>query len=180
MATKEKSEQVEELSRKMSGATSLYLADFTGLDVASATQLRRSLRQASVRYEVVKNRLAKLAAAKAGMHSLEESLSGPTAMAFGQADPLAPAKILQKFIDGGGKLTIKSGFLDGELLSPEQVVHIASLPSKEELIGKFLGAVQNPLSGFSGVLSGLLRNLVGVLAAVQEERDAAQPANADA
>ena len=170
MPTELKSEKVDDLSRKLSDAKSIYLADFTGLDVSSATELRRSLRQADVNYEVIKNRLAKLAVAKVGLEQLGEYLTGPTAMAFSHGDPVEPAKILQKFIDGGGKLAIKSGLLYGELLSPDQVKQIASLPSRDELLAKLLGSVQSPLTGFAGVLTGLLRNLVGVVAAVQEQR----------
>ena len=170
MPTELKSEKVDDLSRKLSEAKSIYLADFTGLNVSSATELRRSLRQADVNYEVIKNRLAKLAVAKVGLEQLGEYLTGPTAMAFGHGDPVEPARILQKFIDGGGKLAIKSGLLYGELLSPEQVKQIASLPSRDELLAKLLGSVLSPLTGFAGVLTGLLRNLVGVVAAVQEQR----------
>ena len=170
MPTELKSEKVDDLSRKLSEAKSIYLADFTGLNVSSATELRRSLRQADVNYEVIKNRLAKLAVAKIGLEQLGEYLTGPTAMAISLGDPVEPARILQKFIDGGGKLAIKSGLLYGELLSPDQVKQIASLPSRDEMLAKVLGSVQSPLTGFAGVLNGLLRNLAGVIAAVQEQR----------
>lgn len=170
MPTEIKVEKVNDLSRKLGEAKSVYLADFTGLNVASATALRHALRQADVNYEVVKNRLAKLAVAKSGMSQLGEYLNGPTAMAFGLGDPIEPAKILQKFIDDGGNLSIKSGLLDGELLTADQVKEIASLPSRDELLGKVVGSMQGPLHGFVGVLCGLLRNLVGVVAAVQEQR----------
>ena len=99
MPTELKVEKIEDLSRKLSEAQSIYLADYTGLNVAAATELRRSLRQADVNYEVVKNRLAKLAVEKVGLQQLGEYLNGPTAMAFGLGDPIEPARILQKFID---------------------------------------------------------------------------------
>ena len=174
MPTEIKAEKIDDLSRKLTEAESIYLADFTGLNVAAATELRRTLRQADVNYEVVKNRLAKLAVAKAGLQQLGDYLNGPTAMAFGLGDPIEPAKILQKFIDAGGKLAIKSGFVYGELLSPQQVEAIAKLPSKDEMLSKLLGSIQSPLTGFAGVLNGLLRNLVGVVAAVQEQRGEAE------
>lgn len=170
MPTAEKVEQVAELARRMTASKAMYLADFTGVDVASVTELRRSLRAASVDYQVVKNRLAKLAAAEAGLETLAPFLNGPTALAFGLEDPLEPAKILQKFIDAGGKLAIKAALVDGEVMTPDQVKALASLPSHDELIAKVLGAVQSPLYGFAGVLNGLLRSLVGVLAAVQEKQ----------
>lgn len=170
MPTEQKTETVNDLSQQMTAAKSIVLADFTGLDVASVTQLRRSLRSASVDYRVVKNRLAKRAASDAGLSSLEEFFSGPTAMAFGLDDPLEPARVLQKFVDTGGKIAIKSGFMDGQVLSPVQIKDLASLPSRDELIGKVIGAVQSPMYGLVGVFSTLLRNLVGVVSAIEEAK----------
>ena len=170
MPTTQKTERVTELAQLMSEAKSMYLADFTGVDVASVTQLRRSLREASVDYQVVKNRLAKLAAVEVGLGVLEGHLSGPTAVAFAQDDPIEPARIIQKFIDGGGKLVIKAGVMDGKLLGADEVERLASLPSRDELIAKTIGAIQGPLYGLSAVLTGLLRNLVGTLSALEEQR----------
>ena len=170
MPTEQKTETIKDLSQQMAEAKSIVLADYTGLDVAAVTQLRRSLRSASVDYRVVKNRLAKRAASDAGLASLEEFFNGPTAMAFAREDPLEPVRVLQKFVDGGGKLAIKSGFIDGQVLSPEQVKDLASLPSRDELIGRVIGSVQSPLRGLVGVCNGLLRNLVGVLAAIEADK----------
>ena len=178
MPTAEKSATVSDLSQKMSKADAIYLADFSGIDVAAVTQLRRSLREAGVDYQVVKNRLAKLAARDAGLDSLGEYLEGPTAMAFVQDDPLTPAKILQKFIDGGGKLAIKTGVVDGQILTPEAVKQLARLPSRDELIGKVIGSVQAPLYGLSAVLSGLLRGVVVALSAVKDQKADAEVAPA--
>ena len=98
MPTADKIDKVSELSEKMSEANSIFLADFTGLDVASVTELRNQLREASVEYQVVKNRLAKRAAEAAGLSGLDEFLSGPTALALAEDDPVGAAKILKKFI----------------------------------------------------------------------------------
>jgi len=170
MPTTEKIEKVAQLAACMTEAKAIYLADFTGIDVAAVTDLRRKLREASIDYEVVKNRLAKLAAEAAGFDGMGEFFNGPTAIAFSNEDPVAPAKILQEFIDAGGKLAIKTGFLDGQLLSDEQVKELASLPSKEQLLGKIVGGIQAPLYGLAGVLNGLLSNLVGVIAAIEEKQ----------
>ena len=178
MPTAEKSATVSDLSQKISKADAIYLADFNGIDVAAVTQLRRSLREAGVDYQVVKNRLAKLAARAAGFDSLGEYFEGPTAMAFVQDDPVTPAKILQKFIDGGGKLAIKTGFVDGQILTPEAVKQLARLPSRDELIGKVIGSVQAPLYGLSAVLSGLLRGVVVALSAVKDQKADAEGAPA--
>ena len=174
MPTVEKIDTVERLKETISASKAIVLADFSGIDVAAVTELRNKLREASVTYEVVKNRLAKRAIEDAGISELSEHLIGPTAMAFATEDPLAPAQILQKFIDDGGKIAIKSGVLDGQVMSSDQVVALASLPSREELLAKTVGTIQGPLSGLVGVLNGLLRNLVGVVAAIESSRGDAE------
>ena len=170
MPTAEKVAKVNELTQKMAGSKAIFLADFTGLDVASVTNLRTQLRNASIEYEVVKNRLAKRAAKEAGIAGLDKFFAGPTAIAFAKNDPVEPAKILQKFVDTGGKITIKSGLVDGQVISADQVKALASLPSRDQLLAQVVRAVQGPLSGFAGVLNGLLRNLVGVLAAIEKKQ----------
>lgn len=170
MPTSEKVDKVEELTAAMSNAKAIYLADFTGLDVAKVTGLRNKLRDAEVGYQVVKNRLAKRAAAEAGISGLDEHLVGPTAIAFTSEDPIAPAKILQDFADEGDNFSIKSGFMDGQVLSPDEIKDLSKLPSREELLGKVLGSVQSPMYGLAGVLNGLLRNLVGVIGAIEEKQ----------
>lgn len=170
MPNKEKTETVDRLARKMAEAEAIFLADFHGIDVASVTRLRRSLRGAGIEYEVVKNRLARRAAADAGLKGLEPYLEGPTAMAFAQDDPVAPAKILQEFIDDGGKLTIKIGLVDGQALTAEAIAQLAKLPSREGLIGQVVGSAQAPLYGLSAALNGLLRSLVAALSAIADQR----------
>jgi len=178
MPTAEKIEKVEELTAIMAGAKAIYLADFTGIDVASVTELRNKFREASIDYRVVKNRLAKRAAEAAGISGMDEFLTGPTAIAFTKEDLVAPAKILQDFIDAGGQLAIKTGFVDGQLLAEEQIKVLAKLPSRDGLLGQVVGGVQAPLYGLAAVLNGLLRNLVGVIAAIekQQQEDAGEAA----
>ena len=170
MPTLEKVDKVEELTAALSNAKVIYLADFTGLDVAKVTGLRNKLRDAEVSYQVVKNRLAKRAAAEAGISGLDEHLVGPTAIALTSEDPIAPAKILQDFADEDDTFSIKSGFMDGQILSPNEIEALSKLPSREELLGKVLGSVQSPMYGLAGVLNGLLRNLVGVIGAIEEKQ----------
>ncbi len=169
MPTTEKIESVERLKETISESRSIVLADFSGIDVAAVTELRNKLREASVTYEVVKNRLAKRAIEDAGIDGLSDYLTGPTAMAVAVEDPLAPAQVLQKFIDDGGKIAIKSGLLDGEVMTPDQVKALALLPSREELLATTVGTIQGPLAGLVRVLNGLLSNMGGVVAAIEEK-----------
>ena len=169
MPTTQKVEKVEELAAALADAKAIYLADYTGIDVARVTDLRNKLREADVGYQVVKNRLAKRALEVAGLDGLDAYLNGPTAIAISKDDLIAPAKILQEVADEEGQFEIKSGFADGKMLSSEDIKALSKLPSREELIVKVLGSVQSPLYGFASVLSGLLRNLAGVVAAIEEK-----------
>jgi len=170
MATAEKEEQVAELKEIMAEAKSLFLADYTGIDVAAVTELRNKLRESQVQYRVIKNRLAIRAAEEAGLAGLKEHLIGPTAIAYSTEDPIAPAKILQDFADDGGKMIIKTGYMDGKILGADEVKALAKLPSREDLLGKVVGSVQGPLYGLHGVLNGLLRGLVGALSAIEKQK----------
>lgn len=154
----------------MAEAKGFYLADFTGIDVAAVTELRNKLRDAEVQYQVIKNRLAIRAAEEVGIAGLKEHFTGPTAIAYSKEDPIAPAKILQNFGSDGGKIRIKTGFMEGEVLAADRVEALAKLPSREELLGKVAASAQSPLYGLSGVLSGLLRGLVGALSAIEKQR----------
>ncbi len=170
MPTEEKVAKVEELTALMTGATAIYLADYTGIDVAAVTNLRSKLRQAEVEYQVVKNRLARRAAREAGISGLDGFLVGPTAMAFTKGDPVAAAKILQDFADAGGKLAIKTGVVDQHVISGEQVKVLAKLPPRDVLLASVARGVQAPLYGMVSVLSGLIRGLVGTVAALEQQR----------
>ncbi len=170
MATAEKEAKVEELKAIMAEAKGFYLADFTGIDVAAVTELRNKLRDADVQYQVIKNRLAIRAAEEVGIAGLDEYFSGPTALAYSKEDPIAPAKILHDFVVDGGKIQVKTGFMEGEVLAADKVEALAKLPSREELLGKVAASVQSPLYGLSGVLNGLLRGLVCALSAIEKQR----------
>ena len=170
MATAEKEAKVEELKAIMAEAKGFYLADFTGIDVAAVTELRNKLRESEVQYQVIKNRLAIRAAEEVGIAGLKDYFTGPTAIAYSKEDPIAPAKILQNFGADGGKIQIKTGFMEGEVLAADRVEALAKLPSREELLGKVAASVQSPLYGLNGVLSGLLRGLVGALSAIEKQR----------
>ena len=170
MATVGKKEKIAELKAILAEAKGLYLADFTGIDVEAVNELRNKLRDAEVHYHVIKNRLAIRAAEEAGIAGLKEHFTGPTAIAYSNEDPIVPAKILQDFADDGGKMLIKSGYMDGKVLPADEVQVIAKLPSRDELLSKVVGSVQSPLYGFIAVLNGLLRGLVGVLSAVEEQK----------
>jgi large subunit ribosomal protein L10 len=166
----QKQELVKTLASKLKGAGTLYVTDFTGLNVARITDLRRRLRAAGIEYVVVKNTLALRALAEAQVAGIEPHLDGPTALVLGGADPVAPAKILTDFAREFEKPRVKVGLVAGRPIAAEQVKQLAALPSHEQLLAQVGGALQAPLAGFVGVLNGLLMMVVGALEALKSKR----------
>jgi large subunit ribosomal protein L10 len=166
----QKQETVTALAARLKRSTTLYVTDFTGLDVAKMTQLRRRLRQAGTEFVVVKNTLARRALGDAQVPGLEQHLAGPTGLVLAGADPVAAAKVLADFAKEFEKPAIKVGLVDGKAVTPAQVTRLASLPSRLELLSQLGGALQAPLAGFAGALNGLLMNMVGALEALRAKR----------
>src|SRR5262245_25504377 len=138
MARPEKESAVAELSREFDSAKGIYLADFTGLTVEAVEQLRTQLYSEGVSYRVVKNTLAKRAAGAASGGDLGPYFKGPTAVAISATDPIAPARVLVKFIKQHEKPALKAGFVDGRLLKAQDVQGVAALPPREVLYAQFL------------------------------------------
>jgi large subunit ribosomal protein L10 len=173
MRTKaQKQEMVTELATRLRRSPTVYITDFTGLDVAKITQLRRRLRQAGTDFVVVKNTLARRALGDAQVHGLEQHLAGPTGLVLAGADPIAAAKVLADFAREFEKPSIKVGLVDGKTVTPDLVKRLASLPTKHELLAQLGGALQAPMAGFVGVLNSLLMNVVGALEALRNQRAA--------
>ncbi len=168
----QKQEMVTALATRLRRATTLYLTDFTGLDVAQITQLRRRLRQAGTDFVVVKNTLALRALGDAQVQGLEQHLAGPTGLVLTEADPAAAAKVLSDFAREFEKPAIKAGLVKGQAVTPAQVKRLASLPSRQELLAQLGGTFQAPMAGFVGALNGLLMNMVGALEALRAKRAA--------
>ena len=168
----QKQETVTALATKLRGASTLYLTDFTGLNVARITELRRRLRAAGVEYLVVKNTLARRALGAAEVAGLEPHLAGPTGLVLAGADPVGAAKVLADFAREFEKPAIKVGLVEGKTVTPEQVKRLAALPSRNELLAQLGGAFRTPLAGFVGAWHGLLVAMVGALEALRTKRAA--------
>lgn len=172
MPTAEKVATVENLTELLKQSKGVYLADFTGIDVPTFTELRKKLREEEVSFLVVKNRLAKLAVKEAGVEGLDDLFIGPTGLVCTVDDPVAPARVLTKFADGAdGKPVIKAGYIDGDVYVDAQLEALAKLPSREVLLGKMVSAMQSPISGLAYTLSGILQKLVGTLQAVADKKN---------
>lgn len=148
---------VAELTEQLKGAASGVLVDYKGITVAEDTELRAQLRKNEVSYAVVKNTLTRLAAQQAGLEGLSEMLSGTTSLATSESDPIAPMRTINDFAKKfkGEKLVIKAGFMDGELLSMEQILALAELPSKEVLQAQVLGTMLAPITSLAIVLKAI-------------------------
>ena len=163
---------VAEVKEKLERSQGVVLTDYRGLNVTEVTELRNKLREAGVEYKVIKNTLTRLAANQVGIEGLDPYLEGPTGIAFGIEDPVSPAKILAEFAKTHKSLEIKAGILEGKVISFDAVQALADLPSREVLLAKVLAGMQTPMYGFAGVLHANLRNLVYVLDAVRQQKEA--------
>ncbi|NLY75878.1 MAG: 50S ribosomal protein L10 [Firmicutes bacterium] len=170
MARPEKEAVVSEIQQKIAMSKSVILADYRGLNVAEATELRKKLREAGVEYKVVKNTLTSRAAKAANIEGLDQFLSGPTALAFGINDVVIPAKILADFAKDHKNLELKGGILEGKVIGLQAVKELATLPTRDALLGQLVGMFQAPLRGLVTVLSGPLRNLTYAVEAVRKQK----------
>jgi large subunit ribosomal protein L10 len=163
MPKPEKTEAVENLKGKFGAAKGIVLADFTGLTVAEANDLRRKCREAGVEYRVVKNTLARIAVREGEMNELGDYFRGPIAVALSEEDSVAPARVLAEFRKVTQKPVFIAGFVEGRVYPSEEIRRIANLPTREVLLAQVIGAVQAPVGQLVWTLEGLLRNLVSIL-----------------
>lgn len=154
-AIKLKSEVVDEITVKFQNAQSAVVVEYRGLSVAEVTQLRRDLRAEDVEFKVYKNKLVQRAAEKAGYETLNEQLTGPNAIAFGNSDAVAPARILAKFAKAHEALVLKAGIVEGKVLETDQLNEIAKLPGREGMYSMLLGMLQAPVSKFARVIKAV-------------------------
>ena len=152
---------VAEIKERFESAKSAVLVDYRGLSVGEVTELRSKFRQAGVEYKVYKNNLVKIAIKDTPFEALSQDLTGPNAIAFGINDAVIPAKIIKDFAKGHKNLELKAGVVEGSYCNLEQMIQIADLPSKEVLIGRFLGSVKAPVSNFAYFLSNLIKEKEG-------------------
>ncbi len=154
----EKKQIVEALKEQMQSAVSGVLVDHCGLTVEQDTKLRRAFREAGVDYKVVKNTLTRIAANEIGFNELDPILNGPTAMAISMTDEVAAAKVIGDFAKENEQLEIKAGFLDGKVISIDEVKKLAATPSRDVLLAKLLGSLNAPASNLVRTLQALVDN----------------------
>lgn len=152
-AQKQKQIIIDEIKDKFERAESAVVIDYIGITVAEADAMRKKLREAEVDYTVYKNTLVKRAIAGTKYEALSEVLEGPSGLAFSYNDATAPARVLNESIKEFKKMEFKGGVVEGEVYSKEDIQAIASIPSRETLISKFMGSIQSPIANFARVVS---------------------------
>jgi large subunit ribosomal protein L10 len=168
-----KVEQVQRLTDKLRHAKVAVLTDYRGLTVAQLQDLRSRLRTADVEFRVVKNTLARRAAAEAGNEALQSELKGPVAIAFGYDDLGTPPKLLADWARATRlKLDIVGGLVEGRVFGPDQVRQLADLPSREVLLAQLLGTLQSPVAQLVATIQAPVQQLVGLLEARKNQMEA--------
>ena len=164
---------VAEVVDKASRATAMYFADFSGLTVGEATDLRREFRKAGIEYRVVKNTLARKALEQVtGYDSVYDKLVGPTGIAFSYDDAIAPAKIIKKFSEKSGKMKLKVAVLEKQVFDGSRLDELSKLPTRAELMAGVLGSIQAPMTGIVGAIGAVMRDLVNVIDAIEKKKAA--------
>jgi large subunit ribosomal protein L10 len=164
----EKTAVVEEIAAQIEGAEAIFAIDYRGISVPQAAELRAKLREADASFRVVKNRLTKLAAEKAGRGHLTELLDGPTALTFVQGDMALAAKAINTLNRDWEVLDFKGGLMDGDVLEPDQFNAIARLPGRDALNGQLAGVVASPITG---LVRGLNSMIAGLASQLQQMAD---------
>ncbi len=170
MRLEEKKQAVSELAHKLERSTIVITTNYRGLSVAEMTELRRRLRQEEIEYRVIKNTLARFAAEQAGKEGLTSIIEGPTAIAFGYGDVVAPPKALIDYIRSAkSELRIFGGLMGQRVLSAAEVATLATLPPKEVLIAKLLSVMQGSIFALVRVLNANIAGLLGLLVARRKQ-----------
>jgi len=169
----EKQQIVEDLRDRFAKSAIIVLTDYKGLDVAAMNDLRRRLRAEEIEYRVVKNTILTRASADNDGDLIKDFFKGPSAVALGFDDPIAPAKILAQFAKDHEQLEIKVGVMGGKVLDPTAITALAKLPSREVLLGQLLAVLNAVPTSFVRTIAEVPRSFVNVLAAIKDQKEAA-------
>jgi large subunit ribosomal protein L10 len=158
-----KTEQVEKLSQELKNVSNVVVATYTKMTVAQDYELRKALRGAGAKYQVVKNTLAERAAKGTKVEGPLKDLAGVTSIAYTMGDPVAMAKALTKYAKDAPEFTFKVGVVEGRVISIKEIEALATMPSKEELMSKLLFLINAPAQRLVTVMNAVGRNLAVVV-----------------
>lgn len=142
----QKKEEVKKLAEQMKEAKLILLVDYRGINVTDVTELRTDLRKVNSKYAVIKNNITRRALAECGLEGLDEQLEGPTAVIMSDEDYLEPSKIIYNFSKNNDYYKIKGGVIEGKVMSAEEIITLAKLPSRETLLSMLAGALLGNIS----------------------------------
>jgi len=168
----EKKAVVEEVAAKVAAAQAIVLAEYRGLEVGNMTDLRRKARRSGVYLRVLKNTLARRAVKDTPFAKLADQMVGPLVYGI-SSDPVATAKVMNEFARGNEKFVIKAGAMPNAVISAKEVVALASLPSREELLARLMATMQAPVAQFVRTLNEVPTKFVRALAAVRDAKEKA-------
>jgi len=168
----DKADAVAELAEAFRSSTAAVLTEYRGLTVKQISALRTAL-GADTSYAVVKNTLTKIAAGEAGLEGVDALLTGPTAVAFINGEPVEAAKALRDFARANPALVVKGGVMDGKAMTADEVRRLADLESREVLLAKLAGAMKGNLTKAAGLFQAPLSQVARLAAALQEKKEAA-------
>lgn len=167
---------IEEIAGQIKDAQSVVLVDYRGLTVEEDTRLRKELREAGVTYKVYKNTMMNFAFKGTDFESLAPNLEGPSAIAISTTDATAPARVLSKFAKTAPKLELKAGVVEGTYYDAAGIEEVAKVPSRDELLAKFLGSIQSPIANFARVIDQIAKAGGAEAAPADAEVKAEEPA----
>ncbi len=147
-----KKEEVSKLAEKMKDAKLVLLTDYRGIDVENVTNLRTELRNVKAEYKVIKNNITKRALNECKLEGLDEALVGPTAVIISEEDYLDPIKAIYNFTKNNDYYKIKGGVVEGKIMTAEEIITLAKLPSKQDLISMLAGGLLATISKFAVAL----------------------------
>jgi large subunit ribosomal protein L10 len=173
MPTTEKQRLVAEIKERLESSGGVIMADYRGLSVKAMQALRGTLRNAGAEITVYKNSLTEIAMREMDLPSMGEYLDGPTALVFTPVDPVSSAKAMIDFAKENKVFSLKGGYIDGAVVSADQIKAIAALPSREELIAKIMGSMLNPVRGFMAMANAPAGALARAFRAVADQKAAA-------
>ena len=168
-----KNDMIDQLTQKFDNASGIYFTCYTGMNVGQATELRKEFRENGVEYFVSKNTLTKIAATKAGYEDkLNDLLNGQIGIAYVSGDSTAPARVIRNFEKENKDSTLEviGLIFEGEIFSAERYKELANLPTRDELLAKFVGTINQPMSKLVGTLNGGMSKLMGVLKSLKENK----------
>ena len=148
----QKKEEVTKLANEMKESKLILLADYRGINVEDVTKLRTDVRNANAEYKVIKNNITRRALQEAGIEGLEDKLEGPTAVILGKEEYLEPAKAIYNFAKSNDFYKIKGGVIEGKVMTTEEIITIAKLPSRETLLSMLAGALLANIQKFAVAL----------------------------